>query len=280
MKKRFVVGEEGRLDVAIAEHTTLSRKRAKSLVGRGAVKIDGQKVSRSSHKVSKGEVVEVHTVPTGSSGGDLPERYRDEWVVVVDKPSGMPSQPTRHGHRGHVLAIARSRDSNAALLHRLDTPASGLLILGLSHRANRVLTDGFREGHIHRIYLAAVVGEPPDTGTWDTPLDNKPARTRFERLNTHEGISLLEVQLVTGRTHQIRRHAAEAGHPILGDRRHGGAAGRAWSRLALHAFRLVLEHPVTGAPLHIESPVPDDLSELFAPLRIWTGRDATPSDVA
>ena len=79
-------------------------------------------------------------------------------------------------------------------------------------------------------------------------------------------MSLLEVDLKTGRTHQIRRHAVQSGHPVVGDRRHGGAAGRLWPRLALHAARLALGHPATGEPLVIESPLPSDLTGLLPDL--------------
>ena len=98
---------------------------------------------------------------------------------------------------------------------------------------------------------------------WSEPIDGKPATTRFTRVASGEGMSVLRCGLESGRTHQIRRHAAGAGTPVVGDRRHGGAAGRLWPRLALHAVSLRLDHPTTGEGMVVESPIPSDLSELF-----------------
>ena len=93
-------------------------------------------------------------------------------------------------------------------------------------------------------------------------MDDKPALTHWRRLGRGDGLALLECTLATGRTHQIRRHAAGAGVPIVGDRRHGSAAGRLWPRLALHAVGLSLSHPKSGEALEVDSPVPADLKEL------------------
>jgi len=194
---------------------------------------------------------------------DIVERYRDAAILVVDKPTGLPSQGTRTGTRRHLFAALQAQEAYVGLHHRLDTPASGLLLFTLDKRANRPIAEGFREGHIYRRYEVAVVGDPGEAGTWDTPIEGKAARTRWRRLAFGDGIGLLEATLETGRTHQIRRHAAHHGHPVLGDRRHGGAAGRTWPRLALHAVQLNLDHPISGQPLEIRSPIPADLTELW-----------------
>lgn len=200
--------------------------------------------------------------PTDSSPA-LTVRYRDRWILVVDKPFGMPSQPDQGGH-ANVYDLVVARERYAALHHRLDTPASGLLVLSLSPQVNAALARGFREHRIQRLYLGVVVGDPGPSGVWDAPLDGQRARTRWERCGVGEGMSVLRFDLETGRMHQIRRHAAAAGAPLVGDRRYGGAAGRAWPRLALHAARLVLPHPVTGSRLCIDAPMPEDLRALVA----------------
>ena len=187
--------------------------------------------------------------------------HQDRWLIVVDKPYGLPTQAPKGGG-ANLYDQLRKVHPYVGLHHRLDTPASGLLLLTLSKQANANIAQGFREGWIHRSYLAVVLGDPGATGAWSTPVDGKTARTRFTRLSSRDGMSVIRCTLETGRTHQVRRHAAEAGHPLLGDRRHGGAAGRAWPRLALHAALLELDHPVTEEPLRITAPVPADLSEL------------------
>lgn len=264
MRHRFTVGEEDRLDRLIAAHTPLSRHRARTLIQHGGVRVDGGVANAPWHKVAAGSVVELRTVAAPDRIPELPERYRDRDLLVVDKPAGLPAQPTSSGDRLHVYGIVSAREGYAGLHHRLDTPASGLLLLTLRTEANVAIAKAFREHTITRRYLAVVLGDPGAEGTWDAPLDEEQAITRWKRKASGAGMSLLSLQLETGRTHQIRRHAADAGAPLLGDRRYGGAAGRAWPRLALHAEGLAFAHPMTGQPLDITSPTPDDLVPLLA----------------
>lgn len=188
--------------------------------------------------------------------------YRDHDLLVIDKPSGLPSQATRAGEPG-AYELLRAQEPYLGLHHRLDTPASGLLLFTLSRRANRSITEAFRAHAIRRVYLARVLGDPGPAGEWQAPIEGEAARTAWTRLETDGGTALLELRLHTGRKHQIRLHASGAGHPVLGDRRHGGAAGSLCSRLALHAWRLELRHPVSGAPLALTAPVPPALRELM-----------------
>ena len=266
MRAQFIASEPERLDKLVTANSKLSRKRARVVIERGGVRVDGKVQRRASHPVPQGALVEIRgsAPPKKSASAELPERYRDRWLLVVDKPSGLPSQPTRQGHAQHLYGILQGRESYVGLHHRLDTPASGLVMVTLDRSVNKAITDGFREGRIHRRYLAVVVGDPGEAGTWDAPLDDRSATTHWRRLGSGEGLALLECTLETGRTHQIRRHAAGAGVPIVGDRRHGSAAGRLWPRLALHAAGLSLAHPRSGEDLRVDSPVPDDLQELVA----------------
>lgn len=200
---------------------------------------------------------------------DLPVRYRDDAVIVIDKPHGLPSQGTRRGGPD-VFSLLGAEHAYVGLHHRLDTPASGLMVLTLDPRANPPLANAFRERRVHREYLVVVVGDPGEAGAWEGPVDGKPARTRWRRAATGGGMSVLRCRLDTGRKHQIRVHAAAAGHGIVGDRRHGGAAGGLWKRLALHAWRLGFPHPVDGEEVRVEAPVPADLARLLARAG-WTG---------
>ena len=181
--------------------------------------------------------------------------YRDDWLLVVDKPSGLPTQAPRGGG-DNLLDHVRAAHGYAGLHHRLDTPASGLLALALDRRANRALAATFRERIAVRRYLVVVLGAPGGDGAWTTPIGGKGARTDWRTLASGAGLSVLEARLHTGRTHQVRVHAAGASHPVVGDRRHGGAAGRAWPRLALHAWKLELPHPRSGRPSAFGGPPP------------------------
>lgn len=199
--------------------------------------------------------------------------YQDDWLLVVDKPSGLPTQAGRDegGTPVEDLFTALRRDHpRLALHHRLDQPASGLVLFTRDPRANAAIARAFREHTIARIYRAVLVGEATDA-TWAQRLDGKEARTDVRVIGRGSGLTAVEVSLHTGRTHQIRRHAALAGRPIAGDRRYGAEAGHRWPRLALHAWRLELAHPITGARLAVESPLPPDLAPLWAEAGGLTG---------
>ncbi len=193
--------------------------------------------------------------------GDFRIRFEDTWLLVVDKPSGTPTQRTETGESGLYEALQKAFPG-LALHHRLDRGASGLVIFGKHPDANKGLTTAFRDHAIGRTYLAVLDGEVKD-GTWAKKLDGKDARTDVRALGRGEGATAVEINLHTGRTHQIRRHAALAGRPVLGDRRYGGEVGDRWPRLALHAARLAFKHPVTGARVELDSPMPDDLIVLW-----------------
>ncbi|MEL6344908.1 MAG: RluA family pseudouridine synthase [Myxococcota bacterium] len=266
MRHRFTAPGGGRLDKLIADNTALSRKQAKSVIKRGGVRIDGRKARFESTTVDAGAVVEVRTNATPATPDlHIPERYREDGLLVVDKPAGLPAQPTRQGNRQHLYGALMARERYVGLHHRLDTPASGLMLFTLDRGLNRAIADAFREGTIHRRYWVVVVGAPDRAGgRWAGAIDGKSAATVWRRAAVGAGMSVLEASLETGRTHQIRRHAADAGLPLIGDRRYGGAAGRAWPRLALHAHQLTFHHPRKDEDVTVDSPLPDDLAPLFA----------------
>ncbi len=183
---------------------------------------------------------------------------------MVDKPHGLATQasPT---HPDSVAGRLEAQHPYVALHHRLDAPASGLLVLALHRDANRGLAATFREHAAQRDYRAVLCGtlEPGAAWSWDRPVQGRSAHTHARCLGSRAGLSAVALSPKTGRKHQLRIHAALDGTPISGDRRHGGEAGGRWPRLALHAARLSLPHPVTGEALALESPLPDDLVELW-----------------
>ena len=192
---------------------------------------------------------------------ELQTIYQDPWILVVGKPSGMPTQSTRDGQPGVYEHLKASLDT-VALHHRLDQPASGLLVFGLHPHVNRPLTEAFRNHQIQRTYLAILGGQVTAT-EWTQPVHGKAAHTTVQALGSQDGLTAVQLELHTGRKHQIRLHAAMQEAPIVGDRRYGGDWSHQWPRLALHAWRLRLNHPVTGNELIFTSPLPTDLEELW-----------------
>jgi len=211
--------------------------------------------------------------------------HRDDALLVVDKPAGLPVQPGS-GHDFHLVGWldaqtfgVRTQTYRPAPVHRLDRGTSGLVVVGLTPQASRALSIAFREDQVDKTYAAVVEGQlQTKAGTIDAPLwlretarasqpkvlvdeRGKPAATDYRVLEQAERRALLRLVLHTGRTHQIRAHLAHLGHPIVGDRRYGSSVDLGRGQFLLHAMELSLPHPVSGARLSFASPVPARLSK-------------------
>lgn len=290
VRHRFQVSEQDqglRLDQLMARHVPgLSRGKARLVLELGGVFVDRKRVKVSSRKLRPGQWVEVHvgSAVTETQGSakrapleELSVRPRicfvDEHVVVVDKPSGALSAPTPESDRHDLLAwLHRELGGQLHLVHRLDRPTSGLLVYARSPHAAARLGEALALRALSREYLLAVQGSVPwERREVSSPVRGKPASTLFWRVERRgdgpDGSSLLGARLKTGRTHQIRVHAASIGHPLAGDERYGAArvAGSP-PRVALHAFRLAFPHPVTGEARVFEAPWPEDLAAWWGPV--------------
>ena len=203
---------------------------------------------------------------SGEGHGSLAEpvvlSWTDRWIAI-DKPSGLPSRPTPRREPSALSLVEdwlprRQQNPPApGVVHRLDRDTSGVLLFSLGPEAHRALVRAFSERRLRKEYRAVVAGLPrPHRGLIDLPLrrnasgrvvpskEGRPARTRYETIRRMEGVSYLHLELLTGRTHQIRVHLEARGTPVLGDRLYGGTAVPRLSppRLCLHARRLVLPH--------------------------------------
>jgi 23S rRNA pseudouridine1911/1915/1917 synthase len=262
-----------------------SRARAQTLIEAGRVHVDGRARPKR-HTVSAGELITVDeeaNVAVDVEGTPAPfaVAYEDAYLMVVDKPAGVVVHPAR-GHRTGTLAqalagrVAGGEDpGRAGIVHRLDRDTSGLLVIAKSDEVHRALKRQLSERRLRREYLALVDGRPPArTGTIDAPIgrdrhdrvlmsidtdDPREARTHFEIERLLPRATLLRIALETGRTHQIRVHLAAIGHPVCGDPQYGVAGEYGLERQFLHAARLAFPHPVTGEPVDVTSPLPEDL---------------------
>jgi 23S rRNA pseudouridine955/2504/2580 synthase len=210
---------------------------------------------------------------------DLPVVLEDPALLIVDKPSGVAV----HGGSGvsfGVIESLRAERPQAKLLelaHRLDRDTSGLLVIAKKRSALVELHRMLREGEVEKVYTAVVAGAyrgpkeiraslhkyVTDAGERRVAVkeDGMAALTRIAVLKKSSLCSLLEIHLLTGRTHQIRVHLAHVGHPVLGDDKYGGEARKAAGRLMLHAGRLAFRHPATGEPVELAAPLPADMRE-------------------
>jgi 23S rRNA pseudouridine1911/1915/1917 synthase len=213
--------------------------------------------------------------------GGLNIVWRDEHLLVVDKPAGLVVHPAR-GHREGTLSqllahtAAGGEPERAGIVHRLDRDTSGLLVVACSEESHALLQAALRDRLIEREYLALVEGLPPArTGTIEAPIARHPrirtrmavdhsgreARTHFELLQRLPNTSLLRLRLDTGRTHQIRVHMQAIGHPVVGDPEYGTPGLLGLKRQFLHATRLSFPHPITHEQVEVTSPLPPDLRE-------------------
>ena len=281
-----------------------SRAHLAAEVKAGRITLDGGNVPPRT-MIRGGETVEWQRAEEPAIGDqpeaiDLAVIFEDEHLIVLDKPAGLVVHPGAGNRTGTLLNALLHHDPGlvriprAGIVHRLDKDTSGLLVVARSLPAHTALTRMLAAREIHRRYAAVVDGVPVAGGTVDAPIDRhptdrlrravreggRPAVTHYrvrERFRAH---ALLQCELESGRTHQIRVHMAHAGFPLVGDPLYGkglrlprGATPglaemlRGFRRQALHAERLAFAHPVTGAALAFDADPPMDLLDLLAALR-------------
>jgi 23S rRNA pseudouridine1911/1915/1917 synthase len=296
-----------RLDLLVAERLGLSRTQSATLIANGNVSVSGR-AEKASYKPRAGETISVAIPPSTKRellGEDIPLHivYEDEALLVVDKPAGMVVHPAPGNWSGTLVnalvgrqaELARDDDDRAGIVHRLDKETSGLLIVAKTEKSHRLLSAAISSRRVARRYAVMVWGHlKSDSTTIDKPVardprdrkrmaivnSGRPARTDLFRLARFDSGDLLRAQLHTGRTHQIRVHLASIGHPVIGDDTYGGGGGRKVAGLPpkrhfLHAAWLQFNHPISGVPMDLRSPLPP---ELETSLRAMAGEFAIGSD--
>ena len=234
-----------RLDRAMAFSLAISRGQARRIIAAGGAWIAGRRCKVASHRCQPGDELVAYVGECGE-GAEPRVIWSDDQLAVIDKPPGLASTPTRESDTRNADAWAsRAFGCRTHLPHRLDRRASGLLLIVLDQGLNRAVTHAFREATIKRTYHVWTVADPSEeSGELVGTLDGKHAALSYRLLAPRH----LEVQLGTGRTHQIRRQLSEIGCPVQGDTRYGGTPGV----LALRAVGLAFVHPGTGEPMTFE----------------------------
>ncbi len=266
-----------RLDQILPRHIAgLSRRKARVVIDLGGVYVDRARVKVAGRTLRVGQQVEVvmggvlERVAEAKPPPVFEIVHADDAIVIVDKPAGLVTAPTPESDRGDLLDLVGRQFGEVYLVHRIDLPTSGLLVFARTRDANKALGELFKTHDVEREYRAVVIGEL-SAQTIDRPIEGKRAVTHVTPLETLRGATLVSAVLETGRTHQIRLHLAGLGHPVAGDRAHGGETSRTFlpraPRLALHAQVLGFVHPLTGEKVRWERPVPPELSSWIARLR-------------
>jgi 23S rRNA pseudouridine1911/1915/1917 synthase len=282
MSDKLRVSEPSGLLVFLNTHLQgWARNKIKQRLQTGCVSVNGTAVTQHDHALQPGDLVEVGatTKAVGSASSHLEILYSDRDLIAINKPAGLLSVGNPKETQQHALAILRnqlSRRSQAVKLwpvHRIDRDTSGVLLFATSREVREAVMAKWDDAE--KNYLAIVEGTPdPAQGTIDQPLrldeveyrvhvgfhpDAKPAVTHFQTERSANRRSLLQVQLETGRQHQIRAHMAWLGYPVVGDPRYGTAGGR----MGLHASRLQITKPGSRKELIFETPAPADFLMLL-----------------
>jgi 23S rRNA pseudouridine1911/1915/1917 synthase len=296
---REAAGE--RLDRFLSKHVPgFTPERARALIDSGAVRIRGKKC-QPTRKLWGGEEIEIErpeprAAPTAAAaeGPLLPVLHDDTALVIVNKPPGLVVEP--EGRAPSVVGLLATQRppfdveglAQPGVVHRLDRETSGCLAFARTDVAAAAMLRAFQEKQVDKRYWTLVLGNPPEQGRLEGPYSRDPKDPRrfttrvpsarraalsFEVRERFPGAALLEVDLDTGRTHQIRVQLSEAGFPVLGDSLYGTEAARTHpaaltlGRQALHAFRLELPSPASGKAVHVEAPLPEDFQRALAALR-------------
>ena len=294
-----------RFDAVLAElFPEFSRSRLAEWIKSGDALIDGRQV-RPRDPVRGGETVALTAVLEIQTRSEpeniaLDVLYEDADVFVLNKPAGLVVHPGAGNPAGTLVNALLHRDPSlatlprAGIVHRLDKDTSGVMVVARTLPAHTALVAQLSAREVHRQYLAVVVGSLVSGGTVNAPIDRHPrdrlrqavredgreAVTHYRLRERFRAHTLLECRLETGRTHQIRVHAAHIKHPIIGDPLYGGplklpkgattglvASLRGFKRQALHAETLEFIHPLSGEPIRCSTPMPADMQALVATLR-------------
>jgi 23S rRNA pseudouridine1911/1915/1917 synthase len=286
--------EIGRLDVVAAKIAGVSRALMQTWVQSGAVLVNGKPVIKGSHYLKGGESLEIQPVPEAPSDV-LPENipltvlYEDDHIIAIDKPAGMLVHPASGVYSGTLVNALLGRGPLAlegedfgpegyrpGIVHRLDQDTSGVMVVAKTRAAHASLSAAFANRTTKKYYLAITVGVPSEQVRVDAPVGRHPvarvkmsvggtnardARTDFLVLRTapleKPSHALVQSQIYTGRTHQIRVHLQHIKTPVLGDTVYGKTSSLI-DRQALHAWRLEIHHPVTGELIKLECRPPED----------------------
>ena len=252
----------------------------------GTFRINGVLVNAARAMIRTGDTIAYDILrPSNIEAEDLPldVRYEDEWLLIINKPAGQLVHPTTqepHGTLGGAVMYWYQQHGEAHAfhpVHRLDRETSGLVLIAKQPQVQYQLSPkGIKQ--FHREYQAIIAGQlVPPAGLIDAPIaralpsiiqrkvapDGKPARTHYKTIASNGRLTLIQLTLETGRTHQIRVHLAHLGHPLLGDDLYGGCCQQI-SRQALHAWKLQFTHPVTGKNIQITAPLPDDMTHILS----------------
>lgn len=281
------IADGRRLDVLLSEQSGLTRSRVASLMEEGRVTVDGIVVTKAGHKAKAGQSI-ILTIPAPKpavpEAQDIPLTilYEDADLAVVVKPCGMVVHPAAGNEDGTLVnALLHHLDSlggiggelRPGIVHRLDKDTSGLLLVAKNDASQLALSEQLSARTMEKHYRALVEGNvKEDSGRIEAAIarskkdrkkmavddEGREAITEWTVLQRGRGVTLLDVHILTGRTHQIRVHTKHIGHPVCGDPIYGSTKGAKVPRLMLHAYSLTFTHPASGQRMTFTAELPEE----------------------
>ncbi|MGB5283503.1 MAG: RluA family pseudouridine synthase [Polyangiales bacterium] len=293
-----------RIDRVLARRCPeFSRSALQRWIEQGRVEQAGEVISRKTKAIEGAEIL-IHPAPPEAMSAEpqaipLEVLFEDEHLIILDKPAGLVVHPAP-GHPDGTLVNALLHHGQLrggpdplrpGIVHRLDKDTSGVMVVAKTAQAHERLVEMFQQHSLERAYLAIALGRPPGSIRYDTFHGRHPANrkkftsrgdrgrravTDLESVEFLHGSALVRCRLETGRTHQIRVHLAEHGHPVLGDPLYGKSIGdlelrrvsTELGRQALHAAVLAFDHPISGEPMRFETEPPEDFQRALRSLRL------------
>ena len=288
-KKEFTANKSGRIDKVAAQTLSLSRNQIEKLIREGLVEVNGKAIMKTSHKIIEGDRVlcrfrEAKKREVQETDFDIDILYEDEYMMVINKPSGLVVHPAPSVKEPTLVDWLISRgvslstlsgEERHGIVHRIDKDTTGALVIAKTNQAHQRLSEQLQDKSMGRYYLAIIdyplkedvvvdqpIGRNPNNRLrMDIVPNGKAAKTAFVKLAEGKGnTELIAAKLFTGRTHQIRVHLQRLGRHILGDFLYGFKSKKdTIARVNLHAYLLYMQHPVSGEKMEFIAPMFDDM---------------------
>ncbi len=277
LQRKFKVSrtESGmRLVDFLAARTGKSKRKAKHLIDSKQILVNDRRIWIAKHKLVAGDHIQIPSAspPSQQSLKNLRILHQDDSLVAIDKPFGLVTN--QHKKSAEQLLQNQLANPEIRAIHRLDKQTTGVLLFSKNEKFRKAMIEIFRKGNIRKDYHAVVAGRiNASDSEISQPLDGKRAESRIRTIASNKNATHLVATILTGRTHQVRRHLASLGHPVLGDRRYQIEIdpvfqGFQFSRQMLHAAHVSFPHPTTGKNQSVNSRLPQDFMECLSRLKL------------
>ena len=273
-KNNFTVNnnQDGkRLFIVISEYFSISKKQSQKVIDEKLVLINEKRIWMKNHIVKINDRIEILSFSSfKNQSKQIKIIWKDKYYIIVNKPPGLIS----NAHKNSLENILRLQEKNSDIfaVHRLDKETSGCIIFSTSQEAKQKAIPVFKENKIIKIYRGITIGKfPKIKKEIKNDIDGFIAKTKIKVLDSSKNNSFLEMQIETGRTHQIRKHLAANRHPILGDKKYAGNKNEfslRQPRQMLHAYKLIFNHPYTNETVNIRANLPDDFKRCLNQLKL------------